>query len=495
MRTEPGNRRKRTDAEKPARPPRVLRIGVLRGEDIVDDRIVPRVETVFVGTSDECHFEVRSRKLEAPKFALFEVVDGAYHLRFTQEMDGRLGLRGEVKGFAELRLSGLATREETPDGEVFRIALPKTARGKVIVGGTTLLFELVVAPPPVEEPERAAPLAAEPSPPRKQARAGLPAAMRAGLFGDVDWYFTSFVVSSFLLFFIGFVLLETYDPVVENDEAILAERYARFVFDEPTPPPPPPEEIEAETEEETEEDDAEPVPAPSQRAPSRQASDAPATEEQRASLTREIGHQVETAVMGAVSEIEGSLADALAAGLDMRVSAADAIAQAQGVGVADGTAGNLLTREGGSGSGSGERGTLGALAGAATGGGREIATREVAEARVRGRVGLAGGGITGGSGDFDSSTVRQMISRRIRAIQACYERALRQNPNAAGRVVVRFTIETSGTVSNASAVENSTGDPGVATCVVGTVGRFRFSPGPTGGSVTVSYPFVFAPQS
>ncbi len=492
MRTEPGTPQRKTETGKPTKAPKVLRIGVLRGEDIVDDRVVPRVETVYIGTSDECHFEVRSRKLDSPKFALFEPVDGAYHLRFTQEMDGRLGIRGEVKGFAELRVSGLAARESTPEGTVFRIALPKNARGKVVVGGTTLLFELVPSPEPAPEHESASLPVSDATPPSSRARPALPAAVRAGLFSDVDWYFTGFVVSSFLLFFLGFVALEAYDPVVEDDPALLSERYARFIFDEPTPPPP--EEPEPDEADE-ESDEAENEPEQARNAP-RQASDAPATEERRAALTQEIGHQVETAVMGAVSEIQGSLADALAAGLDMRVSAADAIAQAQGIGVADGTAGNMLTREGGSGSGSGERGSLGALAGGAAGGGRDIATGAVAEAQVRGRVGIAsGGGITGGSGDFDASIVRQMISRRIRAIQACYEHSLRQNPNAAGRVVVRFTIETSGTVSGATAVENSTGDPAVATCVVGTVGRFRFSPGPAGGSVTVSYPFVFAPQS
>jgi TonB family protein len=329
-----------------------------------------------------------------------------------------------------------------------------------------------------------------------KAKGGLPVAIRARLIADVDWYFTGFVVSSFLLFFLGFVILETYDPVVEAHPELVSERYARFIFDEPTPPPPPPEEEPEDSEEESPDEEAEAEPEQQHRPDRSQPSEAaPATEERRASLTQEIGHQVESAVMGAISDqIEGALGDALAAGLDMSVSAADAIAQAQGIGVADGTAGSILTREGGTGSGSGERGNLGTLTEGPSGGGRAIATKAVSEHQVRGRVGLASGGITGGSGDFDASVVRQMISRRIRAIQACYERSLRQNPNAAGRVVVRFTIQPSGTVSNASAVENSTGDAGVASCVVGTVSRFRFSPGPTGGSVTVSYPFVFAPQ-
>ena len=42
---------------------------------------------------------------------------------------------------------------------------------------------------------------------------------------------------------------------------------------------------------------------------------------------------------------------------------------------------------------------------------------------------------------------------------------------------------------------NTTNDPAVGSCVADTVGRFRFNPGPEGGSVSYSYPFVFAPSS
>ena len=68
-------------------------------------------------------------------------------------------------------------------------------------------------------------------------------------------------------------------------------------------------------------------------------------------------------------------------------------------------------------------------------------------------------------------------------------------PTLAGRVMVRFTIQERGNVSNATATENSTGSPAVATCVVNTIRRFRFNPGPEGGSVSFAYPFVFAPQN
>ena len=42
--------------------------------------------------------------------------------------------------------------------------------------------------------------------------------------------------------------------------------------------------------------------------------------------------------------------------------------------------------------------------------------------------------------------------------------------------------------------ENTTGDGNVGSCVQKAIQGFRFNPGPEGGNVTFSYPFVFAPQ-
>jgi len=62
-------------------------------------------------------------------------------------------------------------------------------------------------------------------------------------------------------------------------------------------------------------------------------------------------------------------------------------------------------------------------------------------------------------------------------------------------VTVTFTIQERGNVTDAKASENTTGSPAVADCVTRTISRFRFNPGPDGGSVTFRYPFVFQPQN
>lgn len=99
-----------------------------------------------------------------------------------------------------------------------------------------------------------------------------------------------------------------------------------------------------------------------------------------------------------------------------------------------------------------------------------------------------------GEGALDRQVVVRMIQTRRAALQACYERALRSDPTSTGRVVAQMTIETSGTVSDAQVGEASS-DPSVGVCVARVLRGFRFHPGPEGGSVTYTIPFVFEPQS
>ncbi|HEX5659805.1 MAG TPA: AgmX/PglI C-terminal domain-containing protein, partial [Polyangiales bacterium] len=129
------------------------------------------------------------------------------------------------------------------------------------------------------------------------------------------------------------------------------------------------------------------------------------------------------------------------------------------------------------------------------GGGKGVSEGgELAEKTIKGSIKMDDGEDIGGTGEFDAKLVTAEVKKRISAIKACYEQQLRRNPGLQGKVTVQFTIEQSGTISKANATENTTSDPQVASCVVDAVKRFRFNPGPEGGSVTYSYPFVFAPS-
>jgi len=110
---------------------------------------------------------------------------------------------------------------------------------------------------------------------------------------------------------------------------------------------------------------------------------------------------------------------------------------------------------------------------------------------VRGQVRAGAIESESGSGYFDSSIVIRQLRARLRAIQTCYERELRDDPSLEGEVAVRFSIDEGGLVQDVSAVRNSTGSDAVADCAIRTIRRFRFNPGAEGGSVTFVIPLTF----
>jgi len=92
-------------------------------------------------------------------------------------------------------------------------------------------------------------------------------------------------------------------------------------------------------------------------------------------------------------------------------------------------------------------------------------------------------------GDYDKAIIRRYIKQNIDKIGFCYEHELLAHPDLAGEVVVQFFIQPNGTV------KGSTGkgfDANVSNCVADVVGRIEF-PAPSGGGITVNYPFNFHP--
>jgi TonB family protein len=444
---------------------KVLRIGILRAGNIVEERVIRRRESVTVGSSEKNHFIIQRLAGMPSRFALFQLADDEYILNFTAQMSGRVALPGGVQRLDDLRNSGGARNA----GDYFQIKLSDQSRGKITIGETTVLFQFVSPPPPQPKPM-------------------LPASVRGGFGTSVDWTFTSFIVASFLLFFGSGLLLESIDPVVEAEDASLPPQFARLLFVEPQIPDEP-EEIETEDGESSEVEEA-PVKAPSKE-PSKAPSSAAERAEATARIVASVGARAESLIMGVLGE-GGALSDALAHGA-VTGNALDVLASAAGVQHADGASSGQI-RAGTGGGGSGQTGNLGEIT-ASGQAGKQIATRGPVEKQVTGRVRGESGAAIGGAGEFDGNLVLAMVKTRTSAIKACYDRALRTNPTAEGRVKVEFTIQPNGTVSGARAVENTTGSDEVATCVVSTVERFRFNPGPSGGSVTFSYPFIFQLQN
>jgi TonB family protein len=457
---------------RPTSGPKVLRIGVIQGGKIVEERIVRQRETVTVGSSERNHFVLPGM---APRFELFQLVGADYILNFTAEMKGRVGLPGGVQELDQLRASGAARNA----GTHWQVKLNDTSRGKVVIGDTTLLFQFV-SPPPVQ--------------PRPQ----LPAAVVGGFIAGIDWLFTAFVMFSLMSHFGFIIFLENADWPIQPTLATIDDRVADLIFNEPEPPP-----VEEEPSEEPTED-AEAAEEVAEETPQRgEPSEAPSTEpgeaQERANddarmAVEEATAQVDQLLLGALSSESGAFADVLAGGA-VTGSAEDILAQATGVGVASTAGGGTLReRSGGGRVGAGQDG-LGGLAASKAGGTARAEGEAVAERQVRGRFRAPPDAEDeSGSGDFDVRVVIRMIQTRQSAIRACYERELRSDPTLQGRVKVSMTIQESGSVTGVRITENTMGNTSVGECVTRVVSGFRFNPGPEGGSVTYQFPFIFEPQ-
>lgn len=457
--------------------PKVLRIGVIQNNKVVEERIIRKRETVAVGTSEKNHFVIPASKLP-PKYDLFELRGSDYYLVLTDEMDGRVSTATGVQDFKTLR----ATPDAQRKGNQVAIKLTDASRGKVVVGEATLLFQFVV-PPPIQ--------------PRPQ----LPAAARGGWIKGVDWLFAAFVMFSFIAHF-GFVIyLQNQDwPVTQSWEQV-PDRFAEFIMQAPTPPPQPSNTSTTTTPTETPTEVVEAPTAPSRNtqpvkqgpqhqmsAEEREAAEAA----RRARLAEQLARVGINQVIGSLSGEGGAAADALRGG-GVSSNLDEIFQQVRGVGVASGEGGGVLRgQRGGGGAGGGEVQGLSGLRAAAGEGGQVATGSREPERTVSGRARSGGGSEVGGTGSLDAGAVRMVVNRAMGGIKRCYESQLRRNPTLRGRVTVQFTVAGSGTVTSASAAESFDGD--VGSCVVGVVRRLRF-PAPEGGSVTYAFPFIFEPAN
>ena len=93
-------------------------------------------------------------------------------------------------------------------------------------------------------------------------------------------------------------------------------------------------------------------------------------------------------------------------------------------------------------------------------------------------------------GAIDKGVVRKVVRDNFEALRYCYEATLLANPDIAGTVLAKFTIQIDGTVHDVTA---SGVHPDVETCIATKVRGFRF-PKPDGAKVEVAYPFTFKPS-
>jgi len=98
----------------------------------------------------------------------------------------------------------------------------------------------------------------------------------------------------------------------------------------------------------------------------------------------------------------------------------------------------------------------------------------------------------GAKGTLERDEIRKVVVAHIQEIRHCYNEGLVRDPEARGRVVLEFTIDTQGAVTRSAVESSDMADAAVPECMRAAAAGWRF-PRPVGGAVAVSYPFVLEP--
>jgi hypothetical protein len=438
--------------------PKVLRIGLVQSGRVVEERIIKQRTTVTVGSNERATFVIPSQAVP-PMFKLFELLGNDYHLNFLDGMTGRVALASGITDLAALR--GQAKKV----AGAYQMKLTEEARGKVVVGETTFLFQFV-APPPVQ--------------PRPQ----LPLAVKGGIASQIDWSLTIIAAFSFLLHFgiVGAMYSDWMDPVVGDDFNV--NGLVDMMKNIPAPPVP--------------------------EVPTDTATNATATATATAAAAKPSGNKAATGQSKAATSVGDKQAAALAAQADamqMQMLAAlgggSAVqgalnrsdippvdlsgAAASGAGVAHGTGDLKVGGGGGAVQGGGRGGGLGGLGGTkGTAEGNAGPERKVEGPKAEAQVG-------GSTASVPISDADRVVAGLRPRFKQCYQVGLNSDPTMSGKVVVTAKVGPNGEVLDASIGSNTGLSPSVANCIAGAVKRAQFNP-PGGGGSTLNIPVTFVQQ-
>jgi len=89
--------------------------------------------------------------------------------------------------------------------------------------------------------------------------------------------------------------------------------------------------------------------------------------------------------------------------------------------------------------------------------------------------------------------VVRVVQSHTRALQDCYKQELRYNSGISGKIVVRFTIDSDGTVTSASVITSTLNSPRMEECIINRIKRWRNFPpcDPAIGDKTYRQSFSF----
>jgi hypothetical protein len=423
--------------------PRILRIGVLLGGKIVEEKLIRERTAVSIGQSMRNTFSipVEGLPLEFTLFALDE--RGRYHLRFLEKMDGRVSdAGGQVNTLDALQGRGAARH-----GDYWQVPLGESSRGKLSLGDLTVLFQFVAEPP-------------------RQPKPMLPASVR-GTFADRFDPRLSVIMAASVILHFAIVILALLGDIEEDSIAAKAynltfqpEKYA-VTIEEPKPTAPDPNAgsgAGSAKEEKKPDKPAASKPAKSDGGGRSESKDVGMTQDDAEAMANLMTGE------GKNGTSEGDMSARRPQG-DLK-GEIDAIKEGnKTVGVGGGT--NRGSRDGGGprvGTGSGPQ-IDGPTGPESAGGGK------VAEKGPQGRINVA----SKSGGDESSLTPDVVLNKILNAYMAglkrCYKQYLNKEASARGAVLLSFTVNETGRLVNGNA-KGFAGD--VDACIQSQMATWRF---------------------
>lgn len=425
---------------------RALRIGLVIGKQIVEEKVIRERGEITIGQSSKNTIAVPVEGLPRT-WPLFRVEGGRYLLRFSKAMDGRVADGDEVHTFDALK----GKRARRVD-DAWVLPVSDQSRGKIVLGSMTLLFQFVDAPaaePPLE----------------------LPASIR-GTFADrIDPTLSIVLAISLLLHFSVALYAYQRDRVVRTRTTRIYNetfqrptvRVAELELEQPRQPAPTDDKKEK-TEQPAAKKSDEPRRSDRKREPSEQGGGRDAEEALR---LQEEAHAAVEAMFGedfSESGVGGSSGDRNPSG---DLDAAMAQIRQSGARV-----------EWGTGEGRGTRGSSSATVGTSQGPGVEGPGETVTRTDAKVTEKVPSGRIkVGDTSSIDDTTLRpEDVLRRIQQIymdglKRCHRELLKRDPSAGGTVTLRFAVGETGRVVR---VKASGFDEGVDRCIEQRAEAWRF---------------------
>lgn len=431
---------------------KVLRIGVILGGKIVEEKLLSERTTVTVGQSAQNTFSAPIDGLPR-SWPLFVLKNDEYMLSFSESMDGRMS--GGAGDGDVSTLDALKGREAKRVGDAWQVPLPETARGKIVIGDMTLLFQFVDKPP-------------------VQPRAHLPASVR-GTFADrIDPNLAIILAVSLLLHFSVVIYAYQHDRVIKTRST----QIFNDTFQQPKSVAPIEKKIEqpkvedkSAEEKKDKEEDKPKKKAKKSGEPKKASKGGKGKPKQR---TAEEIREIEEEAAAAVAAFTSGMSDSgvgLPGDADGRNPATPLdkqISQARGkkVTVGGGTGDRGVREDGDGGLGTGEGPDVEGPGTSTT------KTKTKTKEKVpRGRVKVGGG-----SSDDDTTLDPSAVMRKIKnaympGLKRCHKDLLKRDPTAGGRVALKFMVGPSGRITR---VKANGFDSGVDRCIEKRAKTWRF---------------------